>query len=493
MNIAKRFLTSLTFILALLTSPWFCAQGAEDAQTPALATDPQNKWSETNGDGLYEALCTDGVVIRMRRYRPTPDAQFRSGNQPVLLFPGIMENINQFLPSSSAAPECAKRYRGMKLRTPLAHWAQNDPYIVEDPMLYFSLGQYLWNQGYDPWFANYRGIGRGAYKSECIKGDKVTLDTWATLDTPAAINKVIEVTGFKPVIGGHSTGGLVSYAFLQGAYVDPEELKEARSGGYNPHVKSDPELSRQRHGLVRGVIALDPACIPPMPGWVNNRRFWRMASKPSYYKLSGMAANLDIILTRGAVNHVVACLFDGFYDRSTNSQDYTGTNEALNIWNTHDKHPNMNDWIAFHVLENSYSQALGQYLDFGINQTAREHWQNGKENIDLKKGPAPVEDDGYYNYLAHMDLVSAPFITLLSHYDGLVKADEVIKDLMQAKVKHLDDHWFVLPNTGHMNVHEGYTASMVGYPMIGDWLRKVCGGPQSAVAVDLDLNSAMPR
>ena len=491
MSNRKQILIASTIVLALLPLSGFGAQGAEMPPAPVLTTDPHDKWSETNGDGLYEAVCADGVVIRMRRYRPTPEAPFRSGNQPVVLFPGILENINQFMPSSSAAPECAKRYKGMKLRTPLASWAQNDPFIAADPMLYFSLGQYLWNQGYDPWFANYRGIGRGVFKSDCIKGDRVTLDTWATLDTPAAIDKVIEVTGLKPVIGGHSTGGLVSYAFLQGASVDPDELREARSGGYNPHVRSDPGLSRQRNALVRGVIALDPACIPPMPGWVDNRRFWGMASKPSYYNLSGLAHNLDFILTQGGVNCIVEWLFDGFYDRSTKSQNYSGTDEALNIWNTHDKHPNMNDWIAFHVLENSYSNALGQYLDFGINQTVREHWQNGKENVNLKKGPAPALNDGYYNYLAHMDLVAAPFITLLSHYDGLVKADEVIKDLMQAKTKHVYDTWFVLPNTGHMNVYEGYTASMIGYPMIGDWLGKVCGGPQNTVAVDPRPSSAM--
>lgn len=252
MSNRKHLVIALSIILAFLPLPGFGAQDTEETQAPALTADPHNQWSEINGDGLYEAACADGVVIRMRRYRPTPEAPFRNGCQPVLLFPGILENINQFLPSSNAAPECAKRYKGMKLRTPLASWAQNDPFIAADPMLYFSLAQFLWNQGYDPWFANYRGIGRGVFKSDGLKGDKVTLDTWATLDTPAAINKVIEVTGLKPVIGGHSTGGLVSYAFLQGATVDPDELTEARSGGYNPHVKSDPELSRQRHMLVRG-------------------------------------------------------------------------------------------------------------------------------------------------------------------------------------------------------------------------------------------------
>ncbi len=44
-----------------------------------------------------------------------------------------------------------------------------------------------------------------------------SLDTWAIYDTRAAIRKVYEVTGKHPVIGGHSTGGLVSYVYLQGA------------------------------------------------------------------------------------------------------------------------------------------------------------------------------------------------------------------------------------------------------------------------------------
>jgi hypothetical protein len=121
----------------------------------------------------------------------------------------------------------------------------------------------------------------------------------------------------------------------------------------------------------------------------------------------------------------------------------------------------------------------GQYFDAAHNNTMRENWQNGPENVKKRRGLPPKAGDGYYYYNQHMDRVTAPFITLLSQYDGMVKADQIIRDVMQAKTKSIHDRYFVLPNTGHMNVYEGYTVSTIAYPMIGDWLRQVGGGPES--------------
>ncbi len=443
-------------------------------------------------DGLYEAVCVDGVVLKMRRYRPSVAAGFREGRQPVLIFCGILENMNQFLPWTP--PECARRYKNMRLRSPLAEWARDDSHIKDDPMLYFNLGHFLGNRGYDPWFLNYRGVCRGAFRSQRHSDNRATLDTWITLDTPAAISRVVEVTGLKPVIGGHSTGGFVSYAYLQGVYVDEDELKDGYAKGYNPRVRANEELARRRNELVRGVIALDPAGIVAMPPSFDNVFFWYLAGDPLYINLRALSK----VVAKPSVSKKftatwVNWMFDRLYLHSTLNDDYDGLSEALNIWNTHDKHPNMTDWIAFHVLDSAYSGGMGQYLDFYVNRVIREHWQNGPENADLDKGPAPVPGDGYYSYKDHMDRVKVPFITLLGAYNGLVEADEIIADLMHGKTPNPLDKTHVMPDCGHMNVYEGYLASTVYYPMISEWLRQVCGGAGSVMSAEGFVNLDRPE
>jgi len=52
-----------------------------------------------------------------------------------------------------------------------------------------------------------------------------------------AIDKVIEITNKKPIIGGHSTGGLVGYGYLQGTYFDTA----------TGHVRNSIELAKERN------------------------------------------------------------------------------------------------------------------------------------------------------------------------------------------------------------------------------------------------------
>lgn len=491
--------SALLIVLGVMVCLWpgSSVQAEEEAyQGPRFelrfpATAPASAETvETQPDGLYEAVCVDGVVLKMRRYRPTPAAGYREGRQPVLLFPGILENMNQFL--AWTPPECKRRYRGMQLRTPLPAWAKDDPYIKDDPMLYFNLGHFLWNQGYDPWFVNYRGVGRGALKSQGHPQDRAAVDTWITLDAPAAIHKVIAVTGLKPVIGGHSTGGFMCYAYLQGVYVDKDELLDGYMGGYLPHVKADAELAARRNAQVRGVIALDPALIPNLTGIKDVWLFNYLIRQPWFLDFGALGEGVGTVsFSKKCTARWTACLFDCFYRSSSYNDNYKGMAEALNIWNTHDKHPNMSDWIAFHVFSGAYAGCIEQYWDFCVNQTIREYWRNGKENKELKKAP-PADQPGYYSYRKNMDKVSAPFFAVLSEYKGLVNADEIVADLMEAKTRDAHDEWFVLPNAGHMNVYEGYAASRIVYPMLSTWLQKVCGGPTAVMGLDQAADLSRP-
>ena len=97
-------------------------------------------------EGLYVARTDDGVQIKMRRYRPTPDDEYSRGT-PVVLFPGITLNNNQFHVHS---PPWLNSYH-YRLPANAPDWATSDPVIQQDNLKFFSLAHYLYRQGYDVW------------------------------------------------------------------------------------------------------------------------------------------------------------------------------------------------------------------------------------------------------------------------------------------------------------------------------------------------------
>lgn len=182
-----------------------------------------------NVQGIYSATADDGGTIYLYRYAPhtTETPEFRTQGTPVVIFTGIMVNMNQFL--SCTPPDMKEAYANVDV-PPVSGapaWILNaegtdyETSIKADKMRYYSLAHYLWLQGYDPWLINYRDTGRAPIHSTGSNDRSLnTLDTWAALDVPAAIDKVKALTGKRMFIGGHSTGGLVAYAYLQGVYLD---------------------------------------------------------------------------------------------------------------------------------------------------------------------------------------------------------------------------------------------------------------------------------
>lgn len=101
-------------------------------------------------EGLYTAITADDVEIKIKRYRPDPRENYLN-SQPIILFPSLLTNINMFETHTPKGKEWA--YRRMSLPNNAASWAENDEYIADDPMVYYSLAHYLWTQGYDVWMA----------------------------------------------------------------------------------------------------------------------------------------------------------------------------------------------------------------------------------------------------------------------------------------------------------------------------------------------------
>lgn len=121
----------------------------------------------------------DGVTIALRRFQLNHGTRFC---EPVFMTAGFLENGNVF----DAAPK-------------------------------HSLAEHLALQGHDVWTYDIRGTG--ASQSPEVKdlfGWKYSIDHFVYLDTPAALQYVLKVTGCHQVLWvSHSTGALMMYGYLE--------------------------------------------------------------------------------------------------------------------------------------------------------------------------------------------------------------------------------------------------------------------------------------
>ena len=479
----------------------------QTAQASSVPYDPQ---------GIYSTPADDGTTIMLYRYRPDANSAFRDQGTPVLLFTGIVENMNQYL---ACTPEVMQNsYSRLNLPDAVADWAIAkdaqgkalykdgqpvlEPYIQADKMRYYSMAHYLWLQGYDPWFANYRDTGRLTMRSQ---GDNKctlnTLDTWATLDVPAAIAKVKTLTGKRMYIGGHSTGGLVSYAYLQGCYLDYNGqadktafYKAAGEEGYQPHVKADPLLAIARNADIKGFIALDPAGRPPLPSYLNTDIFWSLMSSRFYLPLDVASQSLFQLFPTEVTVTVEQVLFGAI---NTWDQIYlmNGMENSLfgylDFWYMQDTNRYMQDFMARYVLSGCSVRCLAHYMDNGLNQTIREFWMNGIENQGTIIPPTPDPGrDGYYYYSEHMDRVTVPIIACLSDSGSLVNPLYAYQDIISKKTPHSLDEWYTIEGTAHVDLVIGKKTPSEVFPKVGAWLAKVeAADVATAAAVDAETES----
>lgn len=448
-------------------------------------------------DAIHDAVTEDGITIKIYHYRPAKSEPFRTNGSPVLLFPGILQNSSQYL---SCSPEEVKEdYANTELPEVLPDWALAkrtkgnavetacepvlEKYIREDPMKIWSLAHYLWIKGYDPWFANYRGTGRGSMRSG---GEKtlMTLDTWGTLDAPAAIEKVRDLTGKDLYIGGHSTGSFVSYIYLQGCIMDhfgwcnkALAYKMAAKLGFQPHVRGSSDLAAQRNSFIRGWIAIDPAGSPPLPSSLDKPGLWKLVGSDVYLSADDLAETLLGKVPVDIFTRVNEGMFSFINEKAIDNpekEDPENIFSYLNFWNTENMDTFMGDLTARYALSGASIRLLGQYMDCGLNSTIREFWKNGFKNKDKVRGPAPDPGhDGYYYYTEHMDRITVPMMACLSESPSLVDADAVYRDIIARKTAHDLDEWFVLEGTAHFDLAAGKKSPCEVFPRIGDWLDRV--------------------
>jgi hypothetical protein len=450
-----------------------------------------------NSKGIYSATADDGGTIYLYRYAPytTGTPQFRTGGTPVVIFTGITMNMNQYLactpsdmtqaysavyvPPVSSAPAWALNSAGTDYET----------YIKADKMRYYSLAHYLWLQGYDPWFVNYRGTGRSPLQSTGSNPNSITtLDTWATLDVPAAIAKVKSVTGKRMFIGGHSTGGLVAYAYLQGAYLDYGIATTAGAKkayyqlcfalGFQPHVKASASLAQTRNADIKGFIGLDPAGVPPLPSLLDSTLFWTLVGSKLYLPLDTVSQDLLQQFSSQVLVGVSDIMFGTINKVAAGNSSLSELFDYLNFWLVQDMDPCMEDWMLRYSIGGASIRGFGQYMDMGLNDTLREHYLNGAENYLSSKltagGPTPNPGkDGYYYYSENMSRMTVPLIVFSSTQGSLVTPQATYDFIISKKSATAYDQWYVVDGTAHVDVAMGKRIPTAVFPQLGEWLDSV--------------------
>ncbi len=486
--------------------------------SPLIAAD-FNIWDE-EFDGHYETETADGLTLKMMRYRPPFNgSEFNEGKQPILLFPAIVCNMNEYMAQTPVGFEDKYDFNDIPLVDGLPAWAEDDAYIEQDQMLVFSMAYYFWKMGLDPWFANYRGVGRGQQRSDRLdestlfntKGlffeeDVVNLDMWGTLDPEAAIQQVYQETGQFPFIGGHSTGGLACYVYLQGNYFikpildengvlqgydekDKNRFADYINWGFVPHVKQDDEIARKRNMNIPGFIAIDPAVTPPLPQYLNQDILWPALGAPINIDVDFLIGEVvSEIIGPKALITIEDVVFKSIFalDKFFDGMDDTGIDVIddnlfgyLTCWDMDNTHPFAMDFFTRFGLSNTYLRGFSQYIDFGLNGVLREHYKNGFFNR-FKSKPSPLGDNDGYTYYFRDDIadnpmsrVDVPMAALLSSHDSLVSADTVHHQLFNGKTPYESDRSIILVPSGHVDVPIGNNTILEGYDFLGDFINEI--------------------
>ncbi|HAG96763.1 MAG: hypothetical protein CMK83_23885 [Pseudomonadales bacterium] len=418
-------------------------------------------------EGLYNTTTADGVKIGMKRYRPSPSHNYSNGT-PILLANGITLNNHQW---DTFTPPYLNSYK-FELPDDAPAWAKNDPIIQEDNMKYFSTAHYLYLRGYDVWMMNYRGVGRDDYASEEGNGN-TDLDVWCALDFPAAVDKVRAVTGKKPVIGGHSTGGLCAYLYLQGVTMDAATVA---AGEYLPHVTSSAALAAERNANTLAFVGIDPAGSPILAyEWlIDNALIFDLLALEVLIDLDAVMpwvmSLFPPVITSGAIDLVfitIGNLADAFPNYLPAWADLFG---ALDFWSVVNMDPYVEDFTGRIAFSSFYLGGIAQYADWGINGEFREHWQNGQENANLVVPPNRAPGDGYYYFNDYMSRMTVPAFSVFSASSGLVDTATMVDTIYNGKTYNSKDAWIEVPNSGHIDVVNGNQAPTVSFPAIADWL-----------------------
>ncbi len=355
---------------------------------------------------LFEVETDDGLTLRGKRYANT-------GATPLMLLAG---------------------FSGNGFNYDIAFERSN-----------FAL--YLARRGYDVWVCNFRGTGREPYKSD--GGDySHFIQDLGIYDLPALIGAVTAETGKKPVIMGHSMGGVVCYGYLQGVEYVEENGREC--------LRPRADLVREHNDSIAAVVSL---AGPASFYWPTDSRFyWILATPLSRAVLRAQRALLARVCRHRSQVPIESSVVK-LIERAPGIA-YV----LLSI-----------GYSFFANLKNMNREMLMESAISGMSDVSfRQQYQlvNALLTGDLigscELGPdAAVQ----HNFTANMHLISAPILFVAGELDA-VHPDILYRDGFE-QVSSETKEYRCFDRYGHVDLLQGIDAGERVFPYVADWIDRV--------------------
>lgn len=357
---------------------------------------------------LFEAQTEDGLTLRGKRYA-------NEGARPVLLLAG---------------------FSGNGFNYDIAFEESN-----------FAL--HLARKGYDVWVCNFRGTGREPYKSD--GGDySHYIQDLCIYDLPALIGRVAGETMTRPVMMGHSMGGVVCYGYLQGVQYEGED--------HGRRLRPDPALAKQRNESIAAVVSLaGPASF-----------YWPMKSRYYYWLVASPLARLFLRLFRALLVRLDKRARQAPIEDSVVGLVSRTPNLAYDILRI--------GYSLFANLKNMNREMVMESAISGMSDVSvREQFQlvNALLTRDLigssaLKGDSP---DERHNFTKSMHLISAPIFFVAVELDA-VHPDVLYRDGFE-QVSSATKDYVCFEGYGHVDLIQGLDIGTTVLPRVTEWLERV--------------------
>jgi len=350
----------------------------------------------------------------------------------------------------------------------MVHGLGSNIFSLDLPMAQHSMAQFLASRGYDIWVINLRGQGADEIRSANPNDWDWSVDDYALRDVPAIIRFVRAATGQKPFVLGHSMGGMVLYAYLQGATLVTVPGLE----GYR--VVGSQQNARSRQADIKGFIAIS---APPRLRWKYPPTLANALIRPPQdtgFLLNAAAKSDKVVELLNGRSHVpvaeiVDWLQSDLADFPYFGQDLSDaifwlvSQLADNNWlaliaNPDNVTPESLEVAIRWAIDSASSKVLLQFID-GINhKTFREFH---------------VADPGRkpYVYADHYDRIKVPALVMAGTEDMLA-CDDTVKQYGFTKLGSRDKTYLSFRTYGHGDILMGERANRAIYPKIVAWLRK---------------------